>query len=120
MPPELAPGLDLYGTNEGVTLFDEGDDESGETGEAQESLEGSHSLSVDNVDAMPKNQGEKNDQNANTSTPTLDLSSARLKMMQRLRKKLKEQEEYIETLEDQLLVLQELVDDKAVDRKTQR
>jgi hypothetical protein len=98
MPPELAPGLDLYGTNEGLTLFEE----EGEEEESGAVTEGGSEVSVDDVGGMVTPENRK-------ANALLQNPSSVQKMMQRMRRKLKEQEEYIGELEDQILALNERV-----------
>lgn len=100
----LAADLDFYGTNEGLTLFDDKNDTHlpAEPADQGEEAEGSHSL------PMPdKRTVTEDEQNILQS-----LSDSRSKILQRMRRKIKEQEEYILELEDTVLELQEKLQGK--------
>lgn len=94
----LAADLDFYGTNEGLTLFDEKNDTQMIEDENQDEAEGSHSLSLSDGVANPEDEKH---------ITMKSLVDSRSRILQRMRRKLKEQEEYIGDLEDTVLELQE-------------
>jgi hypothetical protein len=91
----LAADLDFYGTNEGLTLFDE-KEETQHNADTEHA--GSHSLSLSDGKQVAVH-GEDD--------PKALLTDSRNKIMERMRRKLKEQEEYISELEDSVLELRE-------------
>lgn len=113
----LAPGLDLYGTNEGgglTELFDEGEEKEeegyGSDREVEQRVD-ENELDVkenenkldgngNELDGNGNGNGNELDGNGNGQTPASVQT-----MMQRMRGRLREQEAYIQELEDQILKL---------------
>lgn len=95
----LAPDLDFYGTNEGLTLFDDKNETEApqQTDQSAGEAEGSHSLPVQGEGIISRDRQEV----------FKSLSDSRNTILQRMRRKIKEQEEYIGELEDTVLELQE-------------
>lgn len=105
MPPELAPGLDLYGTNEGglTELFEEGGEGGdGEPGEREE--RGESEQSVDDNDVLADVPVEVYDGEGIRETLPPTPASVQT-MLHRMRARIREQEAYIQDLEDQILKL---------------
>ena len=112
----LAPGLDLYGTNEGgglTELFHEGEEKEeghGSDREVEQRVD-ENELDVkeneneldgngNELDGNGNGNGNELDGNGNGQTPASVQT-----MMQRMRGRLREQEAYIQELEDQILKL---------------
>ena len=105
MPPELAPGLDLYGTNEGglTELFDEGG-EGGEEKPEEREERGESEQSVDDNDVHADVPFEMYDGEGIRETLPPTPASVQT-MLHRMRTRIREQEAYIQDLEDQILKL---------------
>lgn len=105
MPPELAPGLDLYGTNEGLTeLFDEGGNGEEDGGRAEREERGESEQSVDDNDVHADAPLELQDGGGIRETLSPTPASVQ-SMLHRMRARIREQEAYIQDLEDQILKL---------------
>lgn len=86
--------LDFYGTNDGLVFFN--------GNEVQENM-ASHSLSL-------SGESDKRQHNTEVFEPTKEKGDFHRKVVNRLRNKLRQQEEYIEELEDQNMKLIEQID----------
>lgn len=110
----LAPGLDLYGTNEGgglTELFHEGEEKEeghGSDREVEQRVDENELDVKENENELEGNENELDgngngnelEGNGNGQTPASVQT-----MMQRMRGRLREQEAYIQELEDQILKL---------------
>ena len=113
MPPELAPGLDLYGTNEGglTELFDEDVEADDMDGGAREDPGGSEQSVDDNdvpaVTGVAKDDSDRGEDGARETLPSTPASVQT--MLQRMRARIREQDAYIQDLEDQILELNDRI-----------
>ena len=109
----LAPGLDLYGTNEGGGLTEMFDDDGSMSDRDRDGVEGEEGGEIG--DGIGTHEVEQSVDD-NVRVTELHDGGARtpssvVTMMERMRGRLREQEAYIQELEDQILELQARVSD---------